>query len=118
MKNTVKIILGLLGSFLALFVLAIIYWSVGATVIGPKTEVESFCSAIPAGTTTEELSIISGDHGLQSIYGFEEGQQSEPDINNGTVQVDYQLKNGWICICQVEMKDGEVLHPNDVFCSD
>lgn len=118
MKKALKLILGLFGGLVTLIILGMIYWSVAPTLIGPKTAVVDFCSAIPAGTTTAELEIISGQHGLQSIYGFEEGQQSEPDVNNGTVQVDYQSKNGWICICQVEMQDGKVVQPNDVFCSD
>ena len=74
-------------------------------IVGPKTAVENFCTAIKAGTTTAELEVISGDHGLQPIFDGD-------TIDDGTVQVDIQHENGWVCICQVEMQDGKVQQPN------
>lgn len=118
MKKTFKVLVSIIGGLLALLFLTVTYFAIAPTIIGPKIEVQDFCSAIPVGTTAEDLEIISGGHSLQPIFGVEEGDQSKIDTNNGTVQVDLRLKNGWVCICQVEMKDGIVSQPNEVFCSD
>lgn len=109
MKKVFKIILGITGGLASLVLLTVLYFMIAPTIIGPKTEAQNFCSAIPSGTTTEDLAIIIGDHGLQPIDGT---------IENSTLQVDLQFQNGWVCICQVEMENGKVSHPNDVFCSD
>jgi len=109
MKKTLKFLLAILGSFIVLVLVAMFYWAIAPGIIGPQTEVENFCSAIQPGTTTAELAELSGSHGLQPIFGTQQ---------DGTVQVDLQLKNGWICMCQVEMENGEVSQPNEVFCSD
>ena len=111
MNRFLKIGLIVIGSLVTLWITVAAYFVIAPGIIGPKADVESYCSAIEPGTTPAELDVISGDHGLIPIF---EGDT----VDNGTVQVDIQHKNGWVCICQVEMQDGKVLQPNEVFCSD
>ncbi|MFT7587031.1 MAG: hypothetical protein ACI9EW_003471 [Cellvibrionaceae bacterium] len=109
MQKALKILLAIVGGFITLILTFMLYWTIAPSIIGPKAEVKNFCSAIEPGTTTAELREISGIHGLSPIDGTHD---------NGTVQVGLQLQNGWICICQVEIENGAVVQPNDVFCSD
>ena len=108
MKRIAKAVAAIIGGLVLLWLSAAAYFFVAPYLIGPKTEVVEFCSAIEPGTTLKELSALS-DQTLQPIRGT---------TADGTVQVDLVLQNGWVCICQVETEAGSVLQPNDVFCSD
>ncbi len=109
MKKAVMLFMGALVMCIVFFY---IHLAVGASILGPKTEVSEACKSMTAGMSLPEISEIATQYEDMDI--FTDGKES--------LQVS-KVSGGWICVCKATLEAdsaGDVLVAalDKVFCSD
>ena len=118
MRKTIQVILSSIGLLIFAFVAYIFYLDqIGPTLVGPKPEIDAICQPLQPGMTTAEIGesrrATLNDLAISSAHGPDMSQ-----ISQTRLQVDIQHKNGFVCICQIDVADGVTTSPGEVFCSD
>ena len=109
MTNTSKVLLGSIGTFLAIILLSAIYLAIGASVFGPKTEVSEACKSIKGKNFSAAATIVDQYKGMDFM---------DADSDNW-VQIS-KVSGGWICFCHAQTEDdsSDSLQVTEVYCSD
>ena len=118
MNKLVRTSLSVVG-LLAFGLFAYIFYldQIGPAWVGPKPEVGAICQAIERGMTTAEIG-ASRRASLEMLNSSDAAGPDMTPLNANRLQVDIQHKNGFVCICQVDMADGIATSSGDLFCSD
>ena len=101
-----RAVLSIVGLIALAFLLLITYFSVGATVFGPKTTVAETCEMVTGMTLAEAKTAVPNG----SAINFME----EPE----RYDLYSEQKGEWICVCSVETDEDTVIRSQSVHCLD